>query len=126
MATALLDAPTIGYLWSSEVAGYSVRYAVKLPEQNGGERIILVTDRRLGAWNDLWKPAGPPPATDYEFSVIEMRLNAGGAGDGKSSLTAKIVVDSTAKSFALENYGGSAVLLTGVKESKLSAQTGQR
>ena len=83
-----------------------------------------MTDRRLGAWNDLWKPAGPAPA-DYEFSVIEMRLNAGGAGEGKSSLTTKVVVDGTAKSFTLENYGGAPVLLAGVKESKLSTQTGQ-
>jgi hypothetical protein len=73
----------------------------------------------------LWKPSGSAPATDYEFSVIELRLNAG-AGEGKSSLTGKVVADSTAKSFALENYAGLPVLLTGVKESKLSAQTGQR
>jgi len=36
-----------GYSWSSEVAGYSVRYAVRLAAQDGGERIILITDRRL-------------------------------------------------------------------------------
>jgi hypothetical protein len=126
LAAALFNAPTVGYLWSSEVAGYSVRYAVRLPEQNGGERIVLVTDRRLGAWNDLWKPAGSPPATGYEFSVIEMRLNASGVGEGKSSLTGKVGVDSAAKSFVLENYGESSVLLAGVKENKLSAQTGKR
>jgi hypothetical protein len=122
----LRDAPTVGYLWSSEVAGYSLRYALKLPEENGGEHIILVTDRCLGAWNDLWKPAGSAPATDYEFSVIEMRLNASGAGEGKGSLTGKVVVDSAAKSFTLENYGRLPVLLAGIKESKLTAQTGQR
>jgi hypothetical protein len=121
----LRDAPTLGYLWSSEVAGYSLRYAVKLPDQAGGERIILITDRRLGAWNDLWKPSGSAPAAGYEFSVIEMRLNATGAGEGKGSLTGKVVADSDAKSLALENYGGLPVLLTAVKESKLAAQTGQ-
>jgi hypothetical protein len=126
LATALGNAPTLGYLWSSEVAGYSLRYAVRLPEQDGKDRIVLITDRRLGAWNDLWKPAGPAPASDYEFSVIEIRLNSGGAGEGKSSLTGKIVVDGAAKSFALENYSGLPMLLTGVKESKPSAQSGPR
>jgi hypothetical protein len=113
-------------LWSSEVAGYSLRYAVRLPEQDGKERIILITDRRLGAWNDLWKPAGSSPVSDYEFSVVELRLNAGGQGEGRSSLTGKVAVDSAAKSFTLENYAGLPVLLAGLKESKLSAQTGQR
>ena len=126
LAAALGNAPTVGYLWSSEVAGYSLRYAVRLAEQDGKERIVLVTDRRLGAWNDLWKPSGAASATDYEFSVIEMRLTAAGAGEAKSSLTGKVVVDGAVKSFALENYSELPVLLTSVKETRLSAQSGQR
>jgi hypothetical protein len=75
-------APTIGYLWSSEVAGYSVRCAVKLTGPDGSERILLITDRRLGGLNDLWKPAGPDAATDYGFSVVELHLNSKGEGEG--------------------------------------------
>ena len=120
--TAALDkAPTVGHLWSSEVAGYALRYAVKLAGQNGSERVLFITDRRLGAWNDLWKPVGDPasvPTTNYEFSVIELRLNAKGEGEGKASLTGKIAVDSAAKTIALENYSGLPVVFKSVKVHK--------
>jgi hypothetical protein len=102
--------PTVGYLWSSEVAGYSLRYAAKLSAQDGGERILLITDRRLGANNDLWKPAAGSPATNYDFSVIELRLPAKGIGEGKTSLTGKLAVDGAAKVFALDNYAAAPVI----------------
>jgi hypothetical protein len=115
LTAALGTAPTVGHLWSSEVAGYSIRYAVKLMEPDGGQRILLITDRRLGAYNDLWKPAGPDAGTGYEFSVIELRLNSKGEGEGKVSLTGKVALDSAAKTLGLENYGGSPVILKNVR-----------
>jgi hypothetical protein len=121
--TSLRDAlgkvPTVGYLWSSEVAGYSLHYAVKIAGQDGGQHIILVTDRRLGAWNDSWKPAGAnTSATNYEFSLIELHLNSKGEGEGKASLTGKVAVDNAAKTIALENYGSLPVVLKNVKGPK--------
>ena len=107
-------APTLGYLWSSESTGYALRYAVRLAQPDG-ERITLITSRRLGAWNNLWKPVGTAAATDYEFSVIELHLNAKGEGEGKASLTGKVAVDSAAKAIALENYSALPVVLKGVK-----------
>jgi len=115
LAAALDRVPIVGHLWSSEVAGYSVRYAVKLAEPGGSERILLITDRRLGAFNDLWKPAEADAAINYEFSVIELRLNSKGEGEGKTSLTGKVAVDSTARVIALENYGALPVILKNVR-----------
>jgi hypothetical protein len=114
LAAALGKVPTLGYLWSSEVTGYSLRYAVRLAEPGGTERIILITDRRLGAWNNLWKPAGSG-ATDYQFSLIELRLNSKGEGEGKTSLTGKVAVDNATKAIVLENYSTLPVVLKGVK-----------
>jgi len=119
LTAALGKAPTVGYLWSSEVAGYSVRCAVKLPGPDGSQRILLITDRRLGGLNDLWKPAGPDAATTYEFSVVELRLNSKGEGEGKASLTGKVAVDSAAKTIGLENYGGLPVILKNVRRKAL-------
>jgi hypothetical protein len=115
LVAALEKAPTLGYLWSSEAAGYAFHYAVRLPQTDGSERIILISDRRLGAWNNLWKPAGSATANNYEFSVIELRLNAKGEGEGKTSLTGKVVVDSAAKTLTLDNYASLPVVLKGVK-----------
>lgn len=122
LAAALGRAPTLGYLWSSEVAGYAIRYAVRLPQPGGGERIILLTERRLGAWNDQWKPAGPAAANagspNAEFSLIEIRVNPKGEGEGKISQDAKLSIDTSARTLELENYGAAPVVLKNVKPSK--------
>ena len=115
LASALEKAPTVGYLWSSEVAGYALRYAGKFAEPDGGQKVVLVTERRLGAWNDAWKPASGDTTTGYEFSVIELRLNAKGEGEGKASLTGKIVVDGSGKTIGLQDYAALPVILKSVK-----------
>jgi hypothetical protein len=115
LKAALGKAPIVGHLWSSEVAGYSLRAAIRLTGADGGERILLITDRRLGAWNDLWKPAGADGSTNYEFSVVELHLNSKDEGEGKVSLTGKVTVDSAAKALALDNYGGLPVVLKSVR-----------
>ena len=123
LAAALAQAPSVGYLWSSEVAGYALRYAVRLPQRDG-ERVILITDRRLGAWNELWKPVGSTAnnaaATSYEFSVVELRLNPKGEGEGKISLNGTVAIDSVQRTIALENYNALPVILKNVKRQVLS------
>ena len=116
MTAALGRVPTVGYLWSSETAGYSLHYAGRITQPDGSERIILITDRRLGAWNNLWKPAGGAASTDYEFSVIEVHLNSKGEGEGKASLASKVTADNAAKAIVLENYSALPVVLKGVKK----------
>jgi len=113
--TALQNGPVNGYLWTSEVTGYAIRYAYKLPLPNGGQRIILATDRRLGASNSTWKPAGAATPTDYEFTVMEFRLGPKGDGEGKASLTGKVTVDAASKSIALEGYDMLPVVFKAIK-----------
>ena len=118
LATALKETTTVGYLWSSEVAGYALRYAGKVTGADGQERIILITHRRLGAMNELWSPRSGGAQSDYDFSVIELRLNAKGEGEGKSSVTGKVVPDAAAKMVALENYDAQPVVLANVKSRR--------
>jgi len=114
---AIAKAPTIGYIWTDEVTGYSIKYAWHAPMPTGGERIILATNRALGTPDPQQKPAANEPATSYEFTVIELRVNAKGLGEGKSSLTTKVIVDNEAKTIALENYAAAPVILQNVKRS---------
>jgi hypothetical protein len=115
LTDAIGKAPTVGYIWTDEVVGYSIKYAFHMPS-DGGERIILAADRRLGGFTNSWKPAGNATSTNYEFTVVELRFDAKGAGEGKTSLTTKVVLDEAAKSLVLENYSGTPVMLTGVKK----------
>jgi hypothetical protein len=115
LLTVLQNGPVNGYLWTSEVTGYAIRYAYKLPLPNGGQRIILATDRRLGASNSTWKPAGSATPTDYEFTVMEFRLGPKGDGEGKASLTGKVTVDTASKSLALDGYDTLPIVFKGFK-----------
>jgi hypothetical protein len=114
--TALNDAvgsaPIVGHMWTSEVAGYALHYALRVPSADG-ERILLIADRRLGAWNDMWKPAGTP--TNYDFSLIELHVNSKGEGEGKVSITSKVAVEDASKSLALADYATAPVVLKSVK-----------
>jgi hypothetical protein len=116
LALALKQASTVGYLWSSEVAGYALRYAGKVTAPDGSERIILITDRRLGKINEKWTPDEPGAAANYDFSVIELRVNAKGEGEGRISLTGKVAPDTVAKILTPENYASLPVVLTKVKQ----------
>jgi hypothetical protein len=116
LTAAIEKAPTVGYIWTDEVVGYSLKYAYKIPFSDGGERVILVTDRRLGGYTNSWKPTGKAAPTNYDFTVVELRFDAKGVGEGKTSLTTKVVTDEAAKSLVLEDYTDTPVMLAGVKK----------
>lgn len=115
LAAALGRAQTIGYMWTNDITGYSIKYAYRASQPDGGERIILVTDRRLGAHTAGWKPVAGGAETDYEFTVLEIRLDAKGSGEAKTSLMTRVVVENEAKTVALENYASTAAILQNVK-----------
>ncbi len=122
LAAALQTAPTDGYLWSSEIAGYAIRYAGKMATADGGERVILITDRRLGNTNNLWTLPGGVAPDPRDFSVIELRLNAKGEGEGRVSITGKLSPDSAAKIVVPESYDALPVVLKNVKQHAGSSE----
>jgi len=63
----------------------------------------------------LWKPAGGAAATPYEFTVIELHLNAKGMGEGKTSLTGKVTIDAASKTIALDGYSSLPIVFKDVK-----------
>ncbi|MEP7352148.1 MAG: hypothetical protein ABI824_02850 [Acidobacteriota bacterium] len=109
LAKALQAATTVGYLWSSENAGYALRYAGRFSNPDGSQRIILITQRRLGSMNQLWKPTFEGAPNTNDFSVIELHVNAKGEGEGKASLMGKLAVDAS-KIVTLENYSALPVV----------------
>jgi hypothetical protein len=115
LTTALGKAPTVGYLWTNETVGYSIKYAFRTSLVDGSERIILLTDRRLGAGTAGWKLQQQANQTDYEFTLVELRIDAKGIGEGKASLTTKVVLDKDAHTVALDNYAAATAILQSVK-----------
>jgi len=115
----LQKANTVGILWTSESAGYSIKYAYRTTTPEGGERIIFATDRRLGGWSDQWwKPTGTAAATNLPFTVFEIRFPATGDGEGRTTLTGKVIEDTAAKSIAVDSYSSQPVVFKTVKKVK--------
>lgn len=117
MTTAIGSAPTIGFIWTNDVTGYAVKYAYRIVQPDGGQRIIIATDRRFGVHAPAWTPVATTGLTDYEFTLFELRLGPKGAGEAKTSLTTTVVVDPAAKTVALENYAAAPAILQNVKPS---------
>ena len=109
---ALARLPTVGYVWpAGSPVGYTVKYAHRTPAEGGGERITLVTDKKLGSFDfKKWTASGPAAPGDHPYSVIELYLDANGQGTGNLSLSAEVSVDEAAGTVSLAAPSGSGVL----------------
>jgi hypothetical protein len=110
LSAAIKAAPTLGYIWTDGVTGYSIKYAWHAPATDESERIVLVTDRRLNSHAPDWAAASGA-AGDPDFTVIEMRLDGRGVGEGKTSLTTRVAIDTAANTLALDGYAAAPALL---------------
>jgi hypothetical protein len=110
----LQDMPSTGHFGAPGNLSWDLRYARKRPLPDGGERVVLITDRRIG----FWEATRQPRSFEYPFTVIELQLNADGEGEGKMSLATKIIHDKKDNTITLENYNLQPVLLTNVKRER--------
>jgi len=115
---ALLDAlqsmPRVGYIRTPNSIGYDLHFARKAQIPDGGERVILATDRRIG----FWEAANRPRSIEYPFTLIELHIRPDGEGEGKMSLATKITTERDNKMIVLEDYASQPVLLTSVHREK--------
>jgi hypothetical protein len=112
----LQDMPRMGYFRVPTSIGWDVHFARRVPMPDGSERVVLVTDRRIG----FWEASRQPRSIDYPFTVIELRLNGDGEGEGKLSVATKIIADKENNIVTLENYDIQPVLLKNVRREKMS------
>ena len=111
---ALQDMPRMGHFGAPGNLSWDIHFARKVALPDGGERVVLITDRRIG----FWEAANQPRSIDYPFTVIELRLNTDGQGEGKMSIATKIIADKEHNIVTLENYDTQPVRLTNVKRER--------
>jgi hypothetical protein len=103
--------PRVGYIRTPNSIGYDLHFARKAPLPEGGERVVMATDRYIS----FWEAANRPRTIDYPFTLIELRINRDGVGEGKMSIATKITMDKEHGQIELENYGTQPVLLQSVR-----------
>jgi hypothetical protein len=94
--------------------GWDLHYALNTPTDDGGQRIVIATDRYIG----FWEAREQPRTIDYPFTLIEIRLDDSGKGVGKMAVATKIEFDKKKKQMILENYSSEPVRLNEVKIEK--------
>jgi hypothetical protein len=112
----LQDLPAVGHFGAPGNLSWDLHFARKMPLPDGGERVVLATDRRIS----FWEAAHQPRSFDYPFTVIELRLNRDGDGEGTMSIATKVIYDKKENMITLENYQTSPVRLTNVRREKVT------
>ena len=113
---ALQDMPAMGHFGAPGNLSWDIHFARKMPLADGGERVVLITDRRI----NFWEARNQPRSIDYPFTVIELHLNRDGESEGKMSIATKVIYDKKENMVTLENYQTSPVQLTNVKREKVT------
>src|SRR5262245_6410407 len=113
---ALQDMRHVGYFNRPGNLRWELRYAWKTPLPDGGERVVLATDRPIS----FREAARQSRTLDYPFTVIELRMNKDGEGQGMMSVATKIIADKDGNTITLENWGTRPVTLTHVRREKMT------
>ena len=107
---ALQEMPRAGTIKTPDSLTYDLRYARSTVADDGGEQIVLVTDREIA----MWETATMSRTLQYPFMVIELRLDKSGRGEGKLTVATKLSVSRNGQ-IVMENYGTQPVRLSNVK-----------
>ena len=106
--------PRVGYIRTPNSLGYDLQYAYRFVNSDGTSRVVIGTDRPI----NFWEARNQPRTIDYPFTIIEMRLDAKGQGEGRMAAGTKISKSKDGKTIELENYGISPVALNEIKLQK--------
>lgn len=83
------QAPTGSFGVQGEERGFRLRYAEDLPQPDGGRLIILAADRPI----EIEGVADYEASAEHRITMIELRLDASGAGAGYMSLGAELAFE---------------------------------
>src|SRR5262249_34985740 len=69
--------------------GWTLRFAMRTPLEDGGSRILIATDRYMS----FEEVRNQPRTVDYPFTFVEIRLKPDGTGEGKMAVATQLQFD---------------------------------
>jgi len=108
--TALRNAPEVGQLVLAGGQTYTIRYA-RERVSGSGRTIVVVTDRPMLFLGSA--RADAKPRAGFEVAVVELQLDATGAGKGTMAAAARVRPDGTG-GVILDDYAEEPIAVTNV------------
>jgi hypothetical protein len=112
LLSVLQQAPRVGIFRVPGNLSWDIKYAFKFRGRDNLNRIYLFTDRNVG----FSEAAGRPRSLDYPFTVIELRVDDSGMGEGQVMVAAAIGFDR--QDFVIEEFLDRPIRLTKVRQVK--------
>ena len=112
LLAALRDAKPVGRIFTPGSIGYDLRFAYQVPLATGGRRIVIGADRPIS----FYEASRRPRSADFPFTVLEMRVDANGRGQGQMVLAAQVM--SLGEAIEIENYSTTPIRLMQVRLDK--------
>jgi hypothetical protein len=106
----LSSAQAVGSLQINSRLPWILRFARAMPQDGGGTRIFLATERpimALSAWDD-------PRVTDYPFTVIDLLFERDGSVTGSLTFAARMSADEGGHFVSVENFETKPLAVTEV------------
>lgn len=94
--------------------GWDLQYTWHAPLPDGGDRIVIATDRHMS----MMEVREQPRTVDYPFTLLEIRIPKGGKGEGRLFGATKIDFDKKKNQIVLEQYSAGDVRLNEIEIDK--------
>jgi hypothetical protein len=112
LLAALQKAPKIGIFRIPGNLAWEIRYAFHYMGRDNRKRIYLITDRNVS----FAEATARPRSMDYPFTVIELRVDDSGFGEGQVMVAAAIGFDRG--NLSIEEFLDRPIKLTKVRRKK--------
>jgi hypothetical protein len=113
LLSVLQKMPAVGRLSTPGDVGFELRYAQRTSE-GGTDRILLLTDRPVG----FGEITNSSRTLDYPITVIELRVQPSGKGDGKVAVAAKLSASRISHNVTVEDWNISPITLNSLERDK--------
>lgn len=109
LLTVLQKAPRVGIFRVPGNLSWDIKYAFRFRGRDNRTRIYLLTDRNVG----FSEATSRPRSLDYPFTVIELRVDDSGIGEGQVMVAAAIGFDR--QDLVIEEFLDRPIRLTKVR-----------
>lgn len=115
VARALRGASTVGTMNLRNTTGWPIRYSRHMELPDGGQRIMLATDRPVSFAEALSQGA---VVGDFDVTMVELTLDAEGNGEGTISVGTEVRWNDQSGKLEVTNFSTQPVRLTNVRRTK--------